>query len=115
MRTSFDLVGFNYSTRLDDVFLHVRREHARHGDHRPERHGLGRILQGAVEVYKRETHEVIRRFLLRQLSFRNTIAALDAALAGVLPRLKPEQLDEVRAAMLANNEKVMEEMARRAK
>ena len=66
-----------------------------------------------MEVYKREAREVVRRFLLRQLSFPNTIAALDAALAGVLPRLKPEQLDEVRAVMLANNETVMEEMARR--
>jgi hypothetical protein len=57
---------------------------------------------------------VIRRFLLRQLSFPNTIAALETALAGVLPRLKPEQLDEVRAVMLANNAGVMEEMARRS-
>ncbi len=67
-----------------------------------------------MEVYKRETREVVRRFLLRQLSFLNCIAALDAALAGLLPRLKPEQLGEVRAMMLSNNEKVMEEMARRA-
>ena len=56
-----------------------------------------------MEVYRRETKESIRRFLLRQLSFAKTIAALDAALAGVLPRLKPEQLDEVRTVMLANN------------
>jgi hypothetical protein len=66
-----------------------------------------------VEVFKRETHEIISRFLLRQLSFPNTIAALDAALAGVLPRLKPEQLDEVRDVMLANNEIVMDEMHKR--
>jgi len=56
---------------------------------------------------------VIRRFLIHQLSFPNCIAGLDAALAGVLPRLKPEQLDRVRAEMLANNATVMEEMARR--
>jgi hypothetical protein len=74
---------------------------------------LRRILQGVVEVYKRETQEIIRRFLHRKLSFPNTIAALDAALAGVLPRLKPEQLDQVRSVMLANNEKVMVEMQRR--
>ncbi len=67
-----------------------------------------------MEVYKRETREVIGRFLLRQLSFPNCIAALDAALAGLLPRLQPEQLDEVRAVMLVNNETVMAEMARRA-
>ena len=66
-----------------------------------------------MEVYKRETREVIRRFRHHQLSFPKCIAGLDAALAGVLPRLKPEQLDELRTVMLANNEKVMEEMARR--
>ena len=66
-----------------------------------------------MEVYKRETRETIRRFLLRQLSFPNCIAALDAALARVLPRLEPEQLDELRAVMLANNETVMKEMERR--
>ena len=67
-----------------------------------------------VEVYRRETREVIRRFLIHQLSFPNGIAALAAALAGILPKLKPDQLDQVRAVMLANNETVMEEMAKRA-
>jgi hypothetical protein len=67
-----------------------------------------------VEVYKSETREVIRRFCLRQLSFPNCIAALDAALAGVLPRLQPEQLGEVRGVMLANNDLVMKEMASRS-
>lgn len=67
-----------------------------------------------MEVYKRETREIVRRFLLRQLSFPNCIAAVDAALAGLLPRLAPEQLDEVRAVMLANNGRVMEEMATRS-
>jgi hypothetical protein len=66
-----------------------------------------------VEVYTQETKEVIRRFRTHQLSFPNTIAALDAALAGVLPKLKPGQLDEVRATMLAANATVMEEMAQR--
>ena len=67
-----------------------------------------------MEVYKQETKEVVRRFRSHQLSFPHTIAALDAALAGVLPKLKPEQLDEVRAVMLAANATVMEEMARRS-
>ena len=67
-----------------------------------------------MEVYKRETREIIRRFLSRQLSFPNSIAALDAALAGLMPRLQPEQIDEVRAVMLANNDIVMTEMQRRS-
>jgi len=68
-----------------------------------------------MKVYERETRGVIRRFLRRQIAFPNCIAALDAALAGLLPRLKPEQLDQVRALMLANNETVMTEMALRSK
>jgi hypothetical protein len=67
-----------------------------------------------MEVYKQETREIVGRFLLGHLSFPNCIAALDAALAGLLPRLQPGQLDGVRAVMLANNSNVMEEMERRA-
>jgi hypothetical protein len=67
----------------------------------------------AVQVYQRETQEVIRRFLAHRLSFPDCIAALDAALAGFTPRLTGEQLPELRAIMLANNEIVMREMERR--
>ena len=68
-----------------------------------------------MEVYKRETEEVIRRFLARKITFPACIAALDAALARAIPHLLPIQLDELRDVMLANNAKVMEEMARRAR
>lgn len=74
---------------------------------------LRRILRGVVEVYKGETREVLRRFMLRELSFPECICALDAALAGLVPRMKPDQLDEVRSVMLANNATVMDEMAHR--
>ena len=67
-----------------------------------------------MQVYKRETREVIKRFLAGRLSFPDCIAALDAALAGVLPKLTAEELDPLRALMLANNETVMKEMKRRA-
>ena len=66
-----------------------------------------------MEVYKRETQEVIRRFLARRLSFPQCIATLDAALAGLVPRLAGEELMNLRAVMLANNEIVMKEMERR--
>jgi hypothetical protein len=66
-----------------------------------------------VKQYKSETKGVVNRFLLRQLSFPNCIAALDAALARLVPRLRSEDLDELRSVMLANNEKVMKEMERR--
>jgi hypothetical protein len=66
-----------------------------------------------MEVYKRETRDLINRFFLRQLSFPDCISALDSALAGLIPRLRPEDLPTLREVMLANNERVMKEMARR--
>lgn len=66
-----------------------------------------------MESYKRETEAVIARFLKHQLSFPDCIAALDAALAQLIPRLTSEQLSSLRALMLANNDIVMKEMERR--
>jgi hypothetical protein len=68
---------------------------------------------GSMEVYKRETQKLIQRFLGHKLSFPDCIAALDAALAGFIPRLRPEEIAALRALLLANNETVMKEMARR--
>jgi uncharacterized integral membrane protein len=66
-----------------------------------------------MQAYEAETTEVIRRFLAGRLTFPETIAALDAALAGVMPMLTAEQLPRIRTLMLANNEIVMKEMERR--
>jgi len=66
-----------------------------------------------MEVYERETHAVIERFLKHELSFPDCIAALDAALAELIPRLTGEQLAPLRALMLSNNDIVMKEMERR--
>lgn len=66
-----------------------------------------------MEAYERETAEVIRRFLARGISFPECIAALDAALADIIPRLQEGQLPRLRIVMLAKNEIVMNEMARR--
>ena len=66
-----------------------------------------------MEVYKSETKEVLSRFLGRRLSFPDCIAALDAALAGLLPRLRPDELPALRELVLANNAIVMTEMERR--
>jgi hypothetical protein len=67
-----------------------------------------------VEVYKSETKEVMNRFLHRRLKFPDCISALDAALAGLIPRLYAEQHDELRTVMLTNNEIVMKEMEKRS-
>ena len=53
---------------------------------------------------------MLKRFLERRLSFPDCIAALDAALAGLIPTLTGEQIPRLRIVMLANNEIVMKEM-----
>jgi hypothetical protein len=68
-----------------------------------------------MDVYESETKEVIRRFLLHQLSFPGCIAAVDAALADLVPSLTAEQLARLRVLMLANTEIVRNEMERRAR
>ena len=67
-----------------------------------------------MEVYERETKEVILRFLSRKLTFPACIAALDASLSRLIQEMRPAQLYLLRDLMLANNESVMNEMARRA-
>ena len=66
-----------------------------------------------MEVYKSETREVIKRFLARRLTFGECVAALDAALADLTPRLTDDQIAPLRALMLENNDMVMKEMERR--
>ena len=67
----------------------------------------------ANENYKRKTQAVIKRFLAHKLSFADCIAALDAALADLIPRMHHKDLPTLRAVMLANNEIVMKEMEKR--
>ena len=66
-----------------------------------------------MEVYKRETREVIKRFLGHRISFPACVAALDAAFADLVPRLTGEQFAPLRALILENNNMVMKEMERR--
>ena len=66
-----------------------------------------------MEVYESKTGDVIKRFFDHRLSFPECIAELDAALAGLIPRLTGEQITRLRIVMLANNEIVMKEMERR--
>ena len=66
-----------------------------------------------MEAYERETQAVVKRFLDKKLSFPDCIAALDAALADLIPRLTGEEIVRLRIVMLANNEMVMKELGRR--
>ena len=66
-----------------------------------------------MELYKHETELVVNRFLRYRINFPNCIAALDAPLAGLVPRLTAEQIAPLRAIIVANNETVTKEMKRR--
>src|SRR5580704_12187884 len=66
-----------------------------------------------MEVYKDETSEILRRFRTHRLTFPQCIAAMDAALTGIMPKLTDEQIHSVREIILANNEAVTTEMERR--
>jgi hypothetical protein len=66
-----------------------------------------------MEAYERKTNEIVASFLAHRLSFPDCIAALDALLADLIPRLEDGQLPRLRIVMLANNEIVMKEMERR--
>ena len=66
-----------------------------------------------MEIYLAETREILRRFLAHKFGFPDCIAALDATLAGLMPKLTGEQIAPLRIVMLANNATVMEEMERR--
>lgn len=75
-----------------------------------------------MELYRRETHEIVGRFLSHQLSFPGCILALHLELHSVLDRVLPtlptlkreQRICDVRAVMLATNGIVMDEMARRS-
>ena len=73
----------------------------------------GLPLLAAMEVYKRETEEIINRFLERRIGYHECVAALNAALAGLIPKMTPEELETVKLQMAANHVIVTDEMARR--
>jgi CRP/FNR family cyclic AMP-dependent transcriptional regulator len=66
-----------------------------------------------MEVYRRETRRVIKRFLNRRISFADCVAALDAALADLTPRLSGQPIAPLHALILENNDIVTKEMERR--
>ena len=68
-----------------------------------------------MDVYRKQTQKILKRFLDREIAFPECIASLDHALAGRNQTLLPEELLNLRAVMLANNETVMKEMAKREK
>ncbi len=68
-----------------------------------------------MEVYRAETHKILRRFQARQIDRHACIAALDAALAGIVRDLAPAELPAVQMVMRENEETMALEAERRKK
>ena len=68
-----------------------------------------------MELYKKQTQKTLKRFLDREITFPECVAALDHALANFIQRGRAEEIGAIRAVMLANNGTVMKEMEKREK
>ena len=66
-----------------------------------------------MDVFKRETKEIVGCFLLHQISFAECLISLDDALASLMRRHPKENSPALCDLMLANNALVMREMERR--
>ena len=66
-----------------------------------------------MEAYRRETKEIIGWFRAGRISRSECESALNAALAGVLPRIGSEHLDVLRTVLVVNCEAVVDEIERR--
>lgn len=66
-----------------------------------------------MEAYKTETTEILKRFTEGRISHPECLAALDAALSDLVPRLDPGDLRTVQAMIRATNDAVVAEVKRR--
>lgn len=66
-----------------------------------------------MKAYERRTRRVIELFLTQSISFTECIAALDSEFGRIITKVTGQELLAVTALTLANNETVMNEMARR--
>ena len=71
------------------------------------------MTQGRMQSYEQRTREIIRRFICHELDFPACIAALDAELADLVPRLEDAELPALRVMMLANLARVNYELEQR--
>ncbi len=66
-----------------------------------------------MEMYERETEEIIARLLQDKISLSECTAALNAAFARVFARLDGEQLDSLRLRLMAIGDTLAKELERR--
>lgn len=66
-----------------------------------------------MEVYKAATREILRRYRAGEITRARCIAALDAAVADLLAKMAPEDLDEFQSAMLVTADALRETITKR--
>ena len=66
-----------------------------------------------MEQYRRKTQEILNRFLNNKITFDECTAALDKALANLVPWIRQECPVALRILTTVNNETVMKEVERR--
>ena len=66
-----------------------------------------------MDTYRRETQDILARFLEAKISFSECETALNDAFGGVFVRLNGEQLDSLRVLLMAIGDNLTREMERR--
>jgi len=73
----------------------------------------GNRASSTMNVYKAECAEIMRRFLAKQISRDDCVAALHAGFIGVMPEVTANDVSEVRTIVLFNERVIIDEMERR--
>ena len=68
-----------------------------------------------MEAYKAETAEILRRFMDNRISHPQCLAALDAALSDLVPRMNPSDLRTVQGWIKNDSGVIVKEMRRRTR
>ncbi len=78
--------------------------------YRLERTYTSIIVEVSLEVYKRETEEILRRFRAKRLTLSQCVASMTSALANLDPAERTVYREALRTWVTANNEEVANEL-----
>jgi hypothetical protein len=69
-------------------------------------------VEVSLEVYKRETQEILKRFRAKRLTLSECVASLTSALANLDPAERTLYRESLHTWVTANNEEVTKEVTR---
>ncbi len=73
------------------------------------------LAKQPLEVFQRDTREILRRFIAGEIEIAQCALALNAAFADVFPSaMRDNYLDALRLALMANDDVLTHELKRRA-